>query len=99
MKRHDEDPVGAANLDENLDASDLDPNAQAVLSQQTAPNRTPSDQVEEARGEGAVGTGDQPNPPGHEGAERDGQPGPLHGGTRPTSPSLRKTSDPSGADS
>lgn len=44
------------------DASQLSPNEQAVLSQQTAPNRTPSDQVETLRGEGSVGPGEQPKP-------------------------------------
>lgn len=60
---HDEPRAPVEAVPEGNDASDLSPNEQAVLSQQTAPNRTPPSQVEAARGKGSVGAGAHPKPP------------------------------------
>ena len=85
MKRANEERLRVDELDDDMDASDLDPNEQAVLSQQTAPNRTPAEDVQ------------APNPPSGQGAT-EAPSEPLHDGARRDTP-LRKTSDPAGGSS
>jgi hypothetical protein len=63
MSRADSREAGPErHADDHRDAADLPPNEQTVLSQQTAPNRTPPDQRRAIDAERDVAPGNAPDP-------------------------------------
>jgi hypothetical protein len=63
MSRADSDTPGPErHAERQRDAADLSPNEQTVLSQQTAPNRTPADQRRAIDAEQEVAPGNAPDP-------------------------------------
>jgi hypothetical protein len=62
MSKADSDEAGPERHAGRRDAADLTPNEQTVLSQETAPNRTPADQRRDIDAEQEVGPGHEPHP-------------------------------------
>lgn len=61
-RAHADEPGPERHAEHHGDAADLSPNEQTVLSQQTAPNRTPADQRRAIDAEHEVAPGNAPDP-------------------------------------